>query len=161
MISAYVEGAGEVIAKLDRLSDRMAEELKIAISSMTIQLQKDVKEDFLSGQALNVKTGRLKRSIHQDVQASGSTISGVVSTNVVYAAVHEFGFNKTVQVKDYQRWQTVAWGKPMDPKQVTVKAHSMKMNIPQRPFLVPALKAFEASGKIREGIDAAIAKATE
>jgi phage gpG-like protein len=62
------------------------------------------------------------------------------SFNVPYAAVHEFGFRGTVQVPAHSRRMTQAFGRPVDPRQVAVQAHSMRMNIRARPYLRPAIK---------------------
>lgn len=154
MITAYVEGAGEVIAKLDSLSDRLAAELRTSIKSMTIQLQDNVKRDFLSGQALGVKSGRLKRSIHRELQSTGNTVSGVVSTNVPYGIGWETGW------PDARPRQSLKSAKAKF--DLSGSGDTFKNGTPKkRPFLVPALKAFEESGAIRDGIDSAIAKAAK
>ena len=154
MITAYVEGAGEVIARLDSLSDRLAAELRTSISRMTIELQNSVKRDFLSGQALGVKTGRLIRSIQQDVQTTGNSVSGVVSTNVLYGIGWETGWPGATP-----RQSLRAAKARFD---LSDSADTFKNGTPKkRPFLVPALKAFEESGAIRDGIDAAIGRATQ
>ena len=63
MISVYMEGSGEVIAKLDNLGGLMREELRASIARLSIRLQKNVIAGKLSGQVLGVRTGRLKLHI--------------------------------------------------------------------------------------------------
>lgn len=52
----------------------------------------------------------------------------VVNTPLVYAAVHNFGIKKTVEIKKHKR-KTKNGMKD-------VKSHSRKMNIPQREFML-------------------------
>ena len=154
MISVETVGVSEVIARFDRLSDRMTEELRAGISRLSIQLQGRVKSDFLSGQSLGVQTGRGKRSIQQDVQVSGNAVSGVVSTNVDYMIGWETGWPGSAQEASL----TAAKAK-FDP---AASADTFKNGTPKkRAFLVPALKALQESGAIQREIDAAIARAAK
>lgn len=70
----------------------------------------------------------------------------VIGTNKKYAALHQFGAKKgsfgTVEarVREHVRRITKAFGKAIDPKDVTVKAHTGKTklpwgDIPARPFM--------------------------
>jgi len=63
-----------------------------------------------------------------------------VGTNVAYAAAHNFGINKTVsqRVRGHQRRIFQAFGKPINNKQITIKAHTRKltMRLPARPFML-------------------------
>lgn len=154
MISAYVNGAGEVVARLDGMSDRLTVELRKSISRMTINLQDSVKRDFLSGQSLGVKTGRLKRSIQQEVTVSGTTVSGVVSTNVVYGIGWETGWSG-----DAGRPSLKAAKSEFS---LAATTDAFKNGTPKkRAFLVPALRAFDVSGAIQTGISDAIEKAVK
>lgn len=56
----------------------------------------------------------------------------MVGTNMVYAAIHQFGFNGTQSVTAHQRRILNAKGKS---SAVQVKAHSRRMNLVARPFL--------------------------
>lgn len=120
----------------DRLMDRL---LKIS-QRWAIKLQGHVKADKLTGQVLHNRTGTLRRSINQKVTRGPTEIKAIVGTNVSYARPHEFGFQGVVSVREHVRMQRMAWGLPMkDPHQVTVRAHPMKMNIPEKSFLRSAL----------------------
>jgi hypothetical protein len=50
--------------------------------------------------------------------------------------------------------QTMAFGKAMTPKQVTVKSHQMHMHMPERSFMRSSLKENET--KIREALAKAV-----
>jgi phage gpG-like protein len=110
----------------------------------------------LSGDILKVRTGRLRRSIHPEWDFKPGHMGATVGTNVEYAAIHEYGFKGTVQVKSFQREMTKAFGRPIAPKQVTVSAHSRNINMPERSFLRSALK--EMRPEIIEGLKNAVAK---
>ena len=110
----------------------------------------------LSGDILKVRTGRLRRSIHPEWDFKPGHMGATVGTNVEYAAIHEYGFKGTVQVKSFQREMTKAFGRPIAPKQVTVSAHSRNINMPESSFLRSALK--EMRPEIIEGLKNAVAK---
>ena len=110
----------------------------------------------LSGDVLRVRTGRLRRSIHPEWDFRQGYSGATVGTNVEYAAIHEYGFSGSVQVKSFQREMTKAFGKPISPTQVTVRAHTRNVNMPERSFLRSALK--EMKPEITESLQAALMK---
>jgi phage gpG-like protein len=61
------------------------------VKRLGIMLLNKVKSEKLSGQVLNVKTGRLRRSINMKFTSSANSASASVGTNLVYARIHEFG----------------------------------------------------------------------
>jgi phage gpG-like protein len=71
---------------------------------------------------------------------TSSNPKGIVGTNVSYGRAFELGFEGAVPVREFLRTQVKAWGKDITPKKVTVHAHTRKVKIPQRSFLVSALK---------------------
>ena len=81
-----------VIASLDARGARAHGELRRGIGRLALRLLIMVKRDKLSGQVLGVKTGRLRRSVHDDVADVGENIEGVVSTNVSYGIGWETGW---------------------------------------------------------------------
>ena len=83
------------------------------------------------GQTLR-KTNRLFRSIAWRA-TPGDAQWG---TNVAYAAVHQFGMAKQVQVRQHSRIMRVARGGGASTvKRVAVKAHARAMLMHQRPYL--------------------------
>jgi phage gpG-like protein len=155
MITGQVTGSAQVIERLRSITPNIRSALEQKIQRLTIQLQRKVVADKLQGQVLNVKTGRLQRSINQAMVTSQDSVMGVVSTNVVYAKPHEYGFHGTVTVKQHLRMITQAFGKELkEPVQVTVSAHTMTMNLPERSFLRSALA--DMRGEIQQGINDAV-----
>ena len=154
MITAKLVGSEKLVRRVEFMPQRLHDELKRYIKAFTLQLTAKVKADKLSGQVLNVRTGRLRRSIHPEVIESPGRITGIVGTNVVYAGRHEFG--GTVQVKEHLRTIKQAWGRPLkEPKTITVKAHNV--NVKERSFLRSSLKEME--DQFYQGVDSAVRRA--
>lgn len=155
MINGEIKGAKELEQRLNAVVPSVRHALTKAVEASSIKLQIRVIKK-LNGVVLKNRTGRLMRSINFRVTGQGTQdVAGFVGTNVEYARVHEYGFKGAVTVKEHLRVQKMAWGKAMkNPRPVTVKSHSMKMNMPERSFLRSALAEMEPE------INAAIEKAT-
>lgn len=104
MITVRMEGDREVSARLGVLPENVRKSLDAKIRSLTLTLQTKVKVEHLSGptgpHTLSVGTnsgthtgGQLRASVFQEVASSSSGIVGRVgfSSDVAYAAIHEFG----------------------------------------------------------------------
>lgn len=151
MITAFTEGAGEVVTKLERLDARMTEELRQSISRLAFKLQAKVQNEKLSGQVLGVRTGRGKRSIHTDIRTEGQRVIGVVSTNVFYMIGWELGW------PDAAQHASIAGAKG---KFDVGSGGSFKNGSPKkRAFLIPALKEMNESGIIEADIQSGISRA--
>ncbi|MGH8158371.1 MAG: hypothetical protein ACREPQ_09635 [Rhodanobacter sp.] len=138
-----VTGQDNVIRMMLAFGSGARAKLLDTMNTVAIDIASYIKDQKLSGQVLKVRTGRLRRSITPSVEASGSGISAVTlggGTNVAYARPHEYGFQGTVNVPTYQRMQTMAWGRPMEAKLVQVRAHPMRLNIPERSFMRSGLR---------------------
>lgn len=136
-------------------TDHIIEQIRTTIKKLTFKLQAKIKNDKLTGQVLNVRTGRLRRSINAEFQELGDgLIQGLVGTNVPYAKIHEFGFNGEQQVKEYMQKRKQVFGRMLkDPIQVTIRAHVRKINLPERSFMRSALE--ELRPEIIEELQAA------
>lgn len=136
-----IKPIGKGPADLAIHSKLMQNAVLVAITRLTIKLQGMVKQDKLSGQALNVRTGNLRRSINQKVEVDSATgPAGTVGTNEKYAPPHELGFRGEVQIREHLRTIKMAWGKPLsEPVIAQVRAHTKRMNLPERSFLRSAL----------------------
>lgn len=173
MIKVQIIGDKELVAQLSTAIEKIRGSMIKSISRLTLELTKHVKEDKLSGQVLNVRTGgRLRRSIHNTIQSDPEQVVGKVGTDVVYAAFHEYGFHGTESVRAYTR-RTLTQMKDarrMNPAkyiskrqgEIQVKAHTRQVNYPEHSFLRSALKDMEpyikqqlveaANGSVRESI---------
>lgn len=157
MIKGQVTGDKEVIARLQGMPERIRREVLRSTKILAIALTRHIKEKKLTGQVLKNRTGTLRRSINYRIDEGTEKISGIVGTNKEYAAVHEYGFQGTVQVKQHMRMQRQAWGRPISPREVLVRAHTAKMNLPERSFLRSSLR--EMADQIRAEYEAAAQRA--
>lgn len=161
-IRGEIKGDREVVADLRRFDAAARGEIQKGIGRIVLKLLVRVKSQKLSGQALNVRTGRLRRSITQRIESSASEISGIVGTNVDYAAIHEYGFKGAVTVKQHLRLVKQAFGRPLkSPVWSMVGTHTKNVSLPERSFLRSALADLRSSGVIEAEIDGAIARAIE
>lgn len=139
MIALAFRNDDLVLLNLKSLGIRVRDRLRSDITRLTIQLQRKVKEEKLTGQVLHVRTGRLRRSINRRMAETATSITGQVGTNVSYARIHEYGFTGVVNVRAHLRLQSVVFGRPIPPTAVSVRAHTMRMRMPERSFLRSAL----------------------
>lgn len=136
MISGTIIGSERIAAKFDRMREQALPKLKRRIARIVTKLQARVVTNKLSGQVLKVRTGTLRRSIHNEVTVSSGSVTGIVGTNMEYAAFHEYGFHGTENVKEHMRTIKQAFGQPLkSPKKITVRAHTRKVDYPEHSFL--------------------------
>ena len=150
MITASIIGGEELLVRLAGIGDTVRSTLARTVQEAAIKLQATIKEDKLSGQVLNVRTGRLRRSINQRVEASGSRVMGYVGTNVEYARFHEYGYRGTMTIRDFMR-------RSKSGKESLVRGHTRKVNLPARSFMRSALD--EMRDEIASGIARAVQEA--
>ncbi len=153
MADKSVTGDREVIADLRRFDAAARGELQKGIGRIALKLLTRVKAQKLSGQALNVRTGRLRRSITQRVEASADEINGIVGTNVEYGKFHEYGRSVKAELKQHR-----------DGFKAGLTASKPEVNpddLPPRSFLRSALAELKKEGVIEAEISAAIDRAVQ
>jgi len=139
------------------------EKLAVAVAKGTgagvqIALGKTQKERFtgrgpfpINENRIGIRTGRMRNSLLLSSMSrdAGGTNARVVSTGVKYFPAHEFGFAGTVNVKEHARTVATYNGKRVKntrkPRKSdkftvtkttgTVRAHTRKVNIPERRML--------------------------
>lgn len=139
MISGWLIGDAELVAKLTRTAPAIQNALEGSVRRLALMLLRHVKEDKLSDQVLRVRTGRLRRSITQAVQVIGPKVTGIVGTNVAYAARQEYGFKGQENVRSHLRTIKKAWGRPIAERSVMVRPFTRNVNYPAHSFLRSAL----------------------
>lgn len=122
-------------------TDRIIEQIRTTIKKLTFKLQAKIKNDKLTGQVLNVRTGRLRRSINVEFQELGDgLIQGLVGTNTPYARIHEYGFNGEQQIKEHIQKRKQVFGRMLQsPIEITIRAHVRHINAPEKSFMRSAL----------------------
>lgn len=149
-VSATLEGGDHAVARFKDMPPKLRTELKVGITRAALAVQRDSVANKLSGQVLNVRTGRLRRSITTRVEDDGDQVTGIVGTNAEYAAAHEYGFEGVVTVREHLRRTVLG-------NEATVRAHDRHMNIPEKSFLRSALNDMQP--QIRSEFQQAAARA--
>jgi len=186
IIAAQIIGAETAVLNIGARKEAVSLALVKEVTRLSFLLADKVKTDFLTGQALKVQTGRLRRSIVPKVVDEGGLITGIVGTNVEYAAIHELGGQTRPHRIEPKNKKALAWalkGAAFTPRKSHVtstgrmtlagkKAMAKQgmlqfakgvnhpgSKIPERSFLRAALNAM--TSEIREGLEAAIKGALE
>ena len=93
----------------------------------------------LSGSVLKARTGTLRASLAAQVSATGNGLAATVTADTPYAAFQEYGFSGVENVGASIRRQTTAFGRPIKPIDVPVRAHTRRVDYPAHSFLRTAL----------------------
>ena len=156
-----VQGEEAVLARLEALPEKLRAALVKKISFLTLYLENYIKTQKLSGQVLNVVTGRLRRSIFSTVKSNETSVEGDVrsSGDVKYAAIHEFGYSGPEVVAAHTREIKQAFGRAIEPMTVQVREHVRQVDMPERSFMRSSfndLKTMLQQG-VRDAIEEGIA----
>lgn len=146
-----------VAAFWDQSADQIIGAIEPALKLAMADLQNYIQNYKLSGQVLNThKQGAgLKGSLNVTLEKNGDiSIAGYVGTSLIYAKIHEYGFNGREFVPNHYRMQTMAWGKPISPREVYVKNHYRDMIMPERSYMRTSLA--EKQQAIIDRIQAAV-----
>lgn len=144
MITARVTGAQDVIAHLKKMGPGIRAEISKRLTPLLVRMQSYVKEEKLQhGNPLHRRTGTLSRSIHYDVAETATDIVGrlYAGMEAPYARIHELGGTFDFNIPAHIRVITQAFGRPITPTVVNVRAYSYSATYPQRAFLKPTLEA--------------------
>lgn len=152
-IRGEVLGAEAVTRRFKEARTGYPSRLRTTVRTLGAELQRRAKLK-VSGDVLNVRTGRLRRSINLKFTESTSAFRSDVGTNVVYARRFEVGGSWTEQVRAHMRTVRQAWGRPTQPFQQNVRSFVRKVKVTPRSFLVSSLD--EMRSDIRARLAAAI-----
>jgi phage gpG-like protein len=100
-----------------------------ALRKAMFYAERKAKVSFGTAGKPNVRTGHLRRSIQSDVRKKYDSLVGILFSDVVYAAVQEYGATIKPRVKDFLRFQVNG-----------DFVYTRQVIIPARPFLGPALQ---------------------
>ncbi len=144
MISGYLVGDRQLLARMSALPTRVKADMDNTVRALGYELQARVQRDYLSGQVLKVRTGRLRTSITQGQPDSRSrfestplTSYAYVGTNVSYGRIWEYEgipAHDVVPVRA-KALRFVIGGEVLFRKRARIPAQG------PRPFLKPALAA--------------------
>lgn len=98
-------------------------------SKFSIELLEIEAKKGFSNTGLHVRSGDLRRSITGQMKVQGDKVIGVLGSDSIYAAIHEFGGVIATSGKQYLTFQgKYGWAKVS------------QVIIPKRPFLRPAVE---------------------
>lgn len=155
-VTVQVVGVDQVVLHLKQLGEQARAALLRAVTEEAIAVQMRTREK-LAGEVLQERTHHLHDSIHFEIKESATGIVGTVGTDVVYAAYQEYGFSGAEQVRAHLRRMTMAFGRPIEPVEAQVQAHTRQVRYPAHSFLRSALAEKEA--EIRAALEAAVSQA--
>lgn len=154
-------GIEAVLVRLKEMSGTVRAALEVAVQVEALDLVRVVKEEKLSGQVLGQRTKRLRNAVHVlDLDHGAASVTAAVGVNLgdaAYAAFWEYGFTGTEEVREHLRTITQAFGRPIDPRSVLVRAHARNIDQPARSYLRSALA--ERQDIIRAHLRAAVDRA--
>jgi phage gpG-like protein len=158
MLSITVTGVDAVEALLDAMAPGVRQKLREELTELTAALLARVKSK-LAGETLALRTGRLRESLYQQVEASGTTVEAriVVPGLVPYAAIHEFGGTiqeHLIAARKAQALRFVAGSKDVFTRRVVHPGARM----PERSYLRAALAEME--GEVVASLRQAVADET-
>ena len=137
-VTVDVKGWESLATAIGNATPRLATELKTTVTAETLELQRHVVQDKLSGQVLHARSGVLRRSITAHVEESGGALRGIVGTNLVYARIHEYGGSVHVPALVPVRARALHWVGPAgDVFAMSTKPHTV--TIPARSYRRSAL----------------------
>lgn len=138
-VSVRVSGLEAAVSRVAGLPARLHAGLVTTVTRETLELQRHVVEDKLSGQVLNVRTGTLRRSITQQVVDAGGTIVGRVGTNLRYGLAHEFGATIQHPGSVPRRAKALHWIAASGASVFAMSTRPHVIRLPERSFLRSAL----------------------
>lgn len=124
--------------------------VRTAIAGATLSLG-----EALLARVRDALSGSLRESFSLVLADGGQ--GATLASDSPYAAFQEYGFAGVEAVRESLRRQTTAFGRPMTPREVLVRAHARRVDAPAHGFLAESTAAME--GVMADGYAAAIAGA--
>jgi len=158
MLNVQITGDREVMARFSSMPAGVRRALLKKVTTLSLMLEGHIKKDKLSGQVLNVRTGKLRASVFSSATQTGDLTQGMAASSgdVKYAGIHEFG--GTIDIPEITaRGKALAFmwhGKQAFFKKVA--AHQVTM--PERSFMRSSLADMkdqiisEMTQAVREGL---------
>lgn len=111
MIHAQVTRGVKLPMALRQAIPALTSALDREVLALGLKLSARVKQK-LSGEVLKVRTGRLRRSIHLEMERSANSFAAVVGTNVSYARLHELGHSVPGHVVEVRKARALRFLEP-------------------------------------------------
>ncbi len=149
MISIVMTVEDEASAGLQAFEEHFPGTLDAALRGTALDFRNRVRKNYLSGQMLARRTGRLWQSIHHG-KSRRATHDFIISSHPQLANIysHPGGANIVPDTKKALRWST--------PNGYVFSKHS---HLAEKPFMRTAVQAFDFGGQFKKSADKAIEKA--
>ena len=143
-VASAILGVSGLERDLGGAKERVYRNVRHEVEFLTLKLERTVKSEKLSGQVLNVVSGRGRRSIEHQVTATPNEIVGQVGTSLGYMVAWELGIRAhDIFPKDKK---ALMWpGAPHPFARVHKPAQAA------RPYLAPSLGGMRAEIERRLG----------
>ena len=141
---------GQIDSRLIAAPQRVVDRVAIEMQRLTIRMQRVIASQKLEGIVLHHRTGRLIRSVHQDVEVKEGSVVGSVyaGKDAPYGMVHEYG--GTFHIPMHTRQMTRTWTELRGKSRRKVKAEGALVMVraydvtyPERSFMRSTLAEFK------------------
>jgi phage gpG-like protein len=161
LVIKLTHNAQQIAARLATFPPEMLNGIARAMDKENELTVGHVAKNYLTGprpEKLGVRTNRLRLSIRRSAAViEGQSVTSTIGTNVEYAAIHEYGFTGSVDVKAHARAIVKTSGQEtakLDARgrlrrrtrtvrtqtgTAQVRAHKRSMKMRARPFLSPSV----------------------
>jgi hypothetical protein len=148
----------EITARLSNMPDKLRAAFLKKTYALAEKLKSKVQQN-LTNKLLHIRTGKLVRSIFQQVTNSTNEVSGrVYSSGLPYAAIQEFGGQTKAHIIEAKNAKALAFS--MGGKEVFFRrVHHPGSNIKGAHYMSEAFK--DMTPEIREGYEQAAAEGTK
>ncbi len=140
-----MSGISVDIGQLDAFDSRLAamggavrDALAQATTQLAGQLQSGI-DSALAGGALDERSGALLASVTVEASSDASGAGATATASAPYAAFQEFGFAGPEAVREHLRRQSEAFGRPITPRDVLVRAYVRTLDYAGRFYMEGAL----------------------
>jgi hypothetical protein len=95
-ITGTIVGLEKVVANFTEAGAAYSLRVSKAVHAGGLDVLARVKDTYLNGDALNVRSGRLRRSTNEKFYDGGNSFTSTVGTNVSYGRAWELGFDRKI-----------------------------------------------------------------
>lgn len=145
-----IDGIKKLMSKLDEVQkDRVSRDALFEAGQYLVGWMQDKRLTGPRPKFLGVKSGLLRKSVkYSEPIKEGETWRETISTNTIYARIHEYGGIIRPKVKKFLRFKVLSSMRFMSKKGARLKnpvgnykwIMTKKVTIPARPFMRPALE---------------------
>ena len=157
MITAYLLGDEEVLARVRAIPSAVSTGLVQTITKLGFDLQQRVQQEVLSSQSLGSRGGLSTFDVDLKLDESSDGISATISSGSGYAHAHGARHTGTVDIRASLQRERRFFARPIPAKAMNIRANNREMALPESSFLRSALE--EMGSEIPDEIETAVREA--